>query len=514
MLAWVGGRDFAQSAFDRAADARRQPGSAFKPFVYAAAIEAGHYPSELLDDSPLRLELAGGEAWEPRNPGGRFAGPITLREALVQSKNAATVRLAREVGHRPVAALTARAGLTTPMPDHPAAALGAGSTSPVELASAYTAFAALGTAAEPRFVLRVERADGTPLLETQPRRRRVLDAAVAYLTVDVLRDALERGTGAAVRLPGGEAAGKTGTSDGGADAWFVGFTPRRVGAVWIGFDEPRPIAPRASGGLLAAPVWAQVMRRAGGGGSWARPAGVVERAVDPRTGVPVGEGCGSVGRLPRDLFLAAAMPPDRCPGAAAPPPQLAEAAPDEDFTAVEEETVAADPAAGRPVPPRAPTPAPPRPAERIAAGTPPPSRPEPPAAAAEAVTDADEGEPAAGGLDGWWELTTRVDSSSVPRFEGLELGYRLHLRQEGVRVSGTGEKWSEAGARLPRPRRTPIVLSGSFQGDRLVLTFTEQGTQRASAGTMTLQRRDRRLVGSFRSDAAESRGGAALRPLP
>ena len=129
------------------------------------------------------------------------------------------------------------------------------------------------------------------------------------------------------------------------------------------------------------------------------------------------------------------------------------------------------------------------------------------------MDDADEAGPAAAGLSGWWELTTRVDSSSVPRFEGLELGYRLHLRQDGARVSGTGEKWSAAGARLPRPRRTPIVLSGSFQGDRLVLTFTEQGARRASAGTLTLQREDRRYVGSFRSDAAASRGGAALRPL-
>ena len=436
---------------------------------------------------------------------------MSLREALVQSKNVPTVRLAQEVGHPRIRELATAAGISTPMPDHPSAALGTASVSLLELVSAYTAFANLGVRVQPRFVLRVERADGTPLLESRPRRERVLDAVAAYLTVDVLRDALERGTGAAARLPGRAAAGKTGTSDGGVDAWFVGFTPTRVAGVWVGFDTPRPIAAQASGGRVAAPIWAEVLRRAGGPRSdWQRPPGVVERPVDPRTGFPVGPGCPDGEALPTDLFAAAHLPPERCPGEGPPPVQVA-AAPDEEELA---RGIGADAtAAGRSAPVPTPTPTPVRMAARPPEPPPAPARTPAPAAERERAETAPPAERAAD-FGGWWTMTTEVAESSVARFEGLELGYRIHLQQDGDRVSGTGEKWSEEGARLPRARRTPITLSGTVEGDRLRLVFTERGARRESSGTLTLRRQGRGLVGTFRSDAASSSGGATLQPLP
>jgi 1A family penicillin-binding protein len=513
-LAWVGGRDFPRSAFDRVKDGRRQPASAWKPVVYAAAFGEGHQPAELVDDSPLRVPLADGTVWEPKNASGRHDGRVSLREALVRSKNVATVRLAQEIGHEPVAATAEALGLPVP-PEHPSAALGTGSVSLLELTAAYTALATLGSRAEPRVVLRVERADGSLLHEAAVRNHAALDPAVAYVTLDILRDALARGTGAAARTAGRTAAGKTGTSDGGADAWFVGVTPRLAAGVWIGFDAPQPIAARASGGRVAAPVWARVVGKAGGTeGDWRQPEGVVELPVDPATGAPIAEGCGTAAAAPRELFLAADLPEARCPGQVAPPVVLAAGADEEDGVgASAEAAVLPEPALAEATPAAAQPPAARAPAgeqERLAAAP----RPETSPTAAGVQPPAEqEAAPAAADLDGWWQLSTRVNDSSVPRFEGLELAYRLHLEEEGGRVRGRGQKWSEAGVRLPQARRTAIELTGTYDGERLVLEFTEEGARRSSRGSMTLRTTGGRLTGTFSSDAAGSRGSAALSPL-
>ncbi|HET8647655.1 MAG TPA: PBP1A family penicillin-binding protein, partial [Vicinamibacteria bacterium] len=258
VLAWVGGRDFGRSRFDRVRDARRQAGSAFKPFVYATALSSGVMLSGFLEDQPLRIKLGGGQVWEPRNFEGTFDGRVTVRDALVRSKNVPTIRLAESVGIDSVAHLAERAGVEPPIPREPSMPLGTVAVSPLELATAYTAFARQGSAVRPRLVRRIEGPEGGVIWESAMESAEVLPAATAYLVNDVLSEALARGTGTAVRASGftAPAAGKTGTTNDGADAWFVGYTPDLVAAVWIGYDSPAPTVPRATGGRVAAPVWA------------------------------------------------------------------------------------------------------------------------------------------------------------------------------------------------------------------------------------------------------------------
>ncbi|HXO40584.1 MAG TPA: transglycosylase domain-containing protein, partial [Thermoanaerobaculia bacterium] len=239
VLAWVGGRDYAASQFDRVSRARRQAGSAWKPFVYAAALARGIALSQPIADTPLVVPLAGGGTWEPRNYDGTFAGRVTLRQALAQSRNVPTVRLAEAVGYDRIAALAASDSITSKVPLLPSMPLGTVAVSPLELTAAYTAFASLGWLAAPRVVLRVERADGTAIWSApEPSRRQVLDPPVAYLLDDALREALASGSGAPGLPPGfaGRAAGKTGTSTDGKDLWFIGFTPAVVAGIWIGYD--------------------------------------------------------------------------------------------------------------------------------------------------------------------------------------------------------------------------------------------------------------------------------------
>ncbi|HUH11883.1 MAG TPA: PBP1A family penicillin-binding protein, partial [Longimicrobiales bacterium] len=320
VLALVGGRDYASSAFDRATSGRRQAGSAFKPFVFAAALADGYAPSQLLSDEPLRMELAGGEVWEPRNFTGVHQERVTLREALVQSKNVPTVRLAAALGTGRVASVARDAGIRSDISTDPSMALGTVALSPLELATAYTALASGGTRVEPRLVVRVEAPGGKVMERTEPRHRRVMDEEVAYLLTDMLRDAVRRGTGDAVRAVGfdGPAAGKTGTTNEATDVWFAGYTPELVSTIWMGFDQPRPIVPRASGGSIAAPIWGRTMRRIYARrdmpAEWPRPDGVVERSVDPASGLVLREGCRPLeGGAQDELFIAGDEPATVCP---------------------------------------------------------------------------------------------------------------------------------------------------------------------------------------------------------
>jgi len=321
VLAWVGGRDFLHSRFDRVKSARRQAGSAFKPFVYAAAVASGRMLNQKVLDQPLEVSLGGHRSWKPKNFDGAFDGEITLRDALVRSKNVPTVRLAQDVGTRRIAEFAQEAGIDPPISEQPSMALGTVAVSPVELAAAYTAFASLGDGVRPRFVVRVDAEDGRVLWQAdEPERRHVLDAAVAYVITDALEDVLTRGTGTAVRESGfrAPAAGKTGTTNDGADTWFVGYTPEVVAAVWMGFDRQRPIMAKATGGRLAAPVWARLMTRLYAGrkppSPWPMPAGVVEGMVDPQTGLLLASGCAPwSGVAYKELFVHGAVPVTVCP---------------------------------------------------------------------------------------------------------------------------------------------------------------------------------------------------------
>lgn len=298
VLAHVGGRDPGQSLFDRVTRGWRQVGSAFKPFVLTAALESGLSPFEPVADAPLRVALDGRRSWEPANFSGRFRGAVPLRDALVHSINVPTVRVARRVGTPGVAAMGSRLGIRQEIPTEPSMALGTVSLSPLDLAAAYVPFATLGAATPPRFLLRVEDEEGTVLWEAErPERRTVLDPRLAFLVTEILSEAVDRGTGTAVRAAGyrGPVAGKTGTTSEGMDAWFVGYTPEVTGTVWVGFDRPRPIVAGATGGGLAAPVWGRVMRRLyedrSPAADWAVPAGLVSYRVDPASGWVLQEGC-------------------------------------------------------------------------------------------------------------------------------------------------------------------------------------------------------------------------------
>ena len=320
VLALMGGRDYRDSPFDRATQARRQVGSAFKPFVFAAALHDGYAPSQRLVDEPLEMELAGGEIWTPRNFDGHYQGEVSLREAAVRSNNVATVRLALAVGLDEVRSTAHDAGVRSRMPSLPSLALGTAEMTLLELTAAYVPFAAAGTAVGPRFVTLVEDTAGNPVWEADVERRKALDPGVAYLVTDLLREAVDRGTARAVRNVGfrGPAAGKTGTTNEGHDAWFIGYTPALVSGVWLGFDRPEPILERASGGELAAPLWGRMMREVarvhGIGDEWVRPDDVVSRRVDPASGLVLVDGCRPERGEPREeLFLESAVPGKVCP---------------------------------------------------------------------------------------------------------------------------------------------------------------------------------------------------------
>ena len=260
----IGGRDYGQSQLNHAL-AHRQPGSVFKPFVYAAAFDNAVdgvqpiiTPATTLEDEPTTFTFDGKE-YTPNNYGARFMGRVTVRDALTNSLNVATVKVAELIGYGRVVQIARQMGLGSNIQPTPAVALGAYEMTPVEVAAGYTAFATVGTRAEPQFLRSVVGADGNTLEKVAPQTHAALDPRVAFLVDSVLKDVLNRGTGATVRARGFKlpAAGKTGTS---RDGWFAGFTSNLVCVIWIGFDDNRDLG--LAGGAAAAPIWADFMIRA------------------------------------------------------------------------------------------------------------------------------------------------------------------------------------------------------------------------------------------------------------
>ena len=288
--ALVGGRNYERGGFNRAVSARRQPGSAFKPFVYAAALSAGFSPASMVDDEPVEIE-EGGKIWAPSNFGDEYLGRVTLREALMRSSNAATVRVSRAVGEPRVIDVARRNGISSPLHPLPAIALGAEEVTPWELVLAYAPFANGGYRVRPRLVRRIESSDGTVLWSSEiAQREPVMDPRDVYQLTSMLRSVVDRGTGHTLRDMGvqGPVAGKTGTTNNGADVWFVGYTPAVVAGFWFGYDTPRPISGNAAGGRLAAPAWAEFFssgwRERSSEAEWSPPAGMVMRLIDAETG--------------------------------------------------------------------------------------------------------------------------------------------------------------------------------------------------------------------------------------
>jgi penicillin-binding protein 1A len=261
VLAVVGGRDFRESQFNRATRSRRQPGSAFKPFLYAAALEHGYSPVSILGGLAT-IAPQGPEEWAPRNSSGETPDALTIRAALLESNNRAATALQQRMGSRPVLSLASDVGMHD-LPDVPSLSLGTGLVTPLELTAAFAAFPNGGYAVRPRSIVKVINGDGATALENVSKRERVISEQSAFQMVSMLADVVDRGTASSVRttvrFPVG---GKTGTTNDFKDAWFVGFSSSVVVGVWVGFDQPRTIGREAYGSRYALPIWADFMRRA------------------------------------------------------------------------------------------------------------------------------------------------------------------------------------------------------------------------------------------------------------
>ena len=262
LLAMVGGSDFAVTSFNRAYRSRRQPGSAFKPFVYAVALESGLSPVSKVNGLRQVAVQAPEGVWIPRDERAGGQDALTLREALLESNNAAAVKLQQEVGTRPVLRLASDLGVDN-QPDVPSLALGSGLVTPLDLTAAYAVFPNLGYRVRPRGLVSVVNANGETVHQVHIEREKILPDPVAFQMVSMLQDVVDRGTGAAVRAQGirGPVGGKTGTTSEYRDAWFVGFNSSVVVGVWVGYDQPQPIGDNASGARTALPIWADFMRR-------------------------------------------------------------------------------------------------------------------------------------------------------------------------------------------------------------------------------------------------------------
>jgi 1A family penicillin-binding protein len=290
--ALVGGRNYLLAPYNRATLSMRQPGSSFKPFVYAKALEDSLSAATIVPDTALRIRLDNGRVYSPENSDGQFLGPITLREALIHSRNPVAVQLALRVGLDSVAAIAHRGGIESPIAEVPASALGASVVRPLDYVAAYSVWANLGSMVEPRLVTRIDDPSGKTVLQRPASvPQSVIDPRIAFIIRDMMRDAAERGTGAPARraVPANiPIAGKTGTTNDNVDVWFMGMTPDLVAGVWLGFDRPKTIAPGVAGGSLAAPIWGEMMAKYYANHpappAWVPPLGLVTAELDRTTG--------------------------------------------------------------------------------------------------------------------------------------------------------------------------------------------------------------------------------------
>ncbi len=313
--ALVGGRDFARSQFNRVTRSQRQPGSAFKPFVYLAAIDDPDVtvtPGTVLRDEPIHID-AGGHDWSPDNYDGKFVGDVTVRSALEDSRNVPTVEVAQRIGLGRVIELARDAGLGE-IPQVPAIALGSAEVSLIDLVGAYTVFPNLGRVVRPALIRGVVASDGTMLYRDRLRAKPIATAAASYVTSHLLEGVLEEGTAASARRLGvtRTAAGKTGTTNEAKDAWFIGYSPDLIAGVWVGFDDGTPVG--LTGAKAALPLWAGFMKEAlrfRADRPFEVPPGVIFRDVDRRTGLLATAYCpDSI----HEAFLAGTAPTTTCEG--------------------------------------------------------------------------------------------------------------------------------------------------------------------------------------------------------
>ncbi len=288
--ALVGGRNFGKSEFNRATQAKRQPGSAFKAILYTAAFDKGMTPSTRVMDAPLVFEdTLANTVWKPQNFDRKFHGPTTLRNALTHSRNIITIRMLQEIGVDYAAAYAANMGISGPISRNLSMALGTTGVSLIDLVRAYGVLANQGKKVQPFFIRKIVDRTGHIFEETEVKNEQVIDPRIAFMSTYVLQDVVESGTGRRVKSIGRPVAAKTGTTDENRDAWFMGYTPSLVTGVWVGWDLERSLGSQEVGGRAAAPIWLYFMEKAVQGSpveTFAVPEGIVFIKVNPQTGAP------------------------------------------------------------------------------------------------------------------------------------------------------------------------------------------------------------------------------------
>ncbi len=260
--AMVGGYDYKTSQFNRVTQAKRQPGSAFKPIVYAAAMDYGMTPATVFVDEPFVAWSGGGKVWAPQNYGDKYVGPTSLRNALAKSINVVSVKVLKRIGVGRAVAYAKLMGIESELDPNLALALGASAVHPYEMVKAFSVFATNGDLVEPIYIKRILDREGDVLEEFEPRRKRVLSPETAYVLTDMMKAVVNEGTGWRVKALNRPVAGKTGTSNDLRDAWFIGYTPEYVVGVWVGYDDYRPMRAGETGGSAAAPIWLYFMKEA------------------------------------------------------------------------------------------------------------------------------------------------------------------------------------------------------------------------------------------------------------
>ncbi len=286
--AMVGGRDYKKSEFNRATQARRRPGSSFKPFVYTAAFDKGMTPATVILDSPIIFNDAVRGEWKPQNFEHKFFGPTTMRTALTFSRNVVTVKVLQEIGLAYAIDYAHNMGINSPLTRDLTLALGTSTVTLQEMIRGYGVLANGGKRAEPYFIRKIVDRNGHVLEEQAPQVEQAIDPRIAFLTTSVLQNVVQEGTGERVKAIGRPVAAKTGTTDDYFDAWFIGYTPSLVAGVWVGFDAEKTMGRSGVGGRAAAPIWLYFMEQALKGMPvevFPAPEGVVFARIDPKTGL-------------------------------------------------------------------------------------------------------------------------------------------------------------------------------------------------------------------------------------
>ncbi|MBI5054990.1 MAG: PBP1A family penicillin-binding protein [Nitrospirae bacterium] len=281
----VGGYDFGKSEFNRAVFAKRQAGSAFKPVIYAAAMDSGYTPASTIVDEPVSYSTEQFGEWRPENYDRKFHGPTRLREALAYSRNIVTIKLLEKVGVKDVIKFAGALGIPGPLPYNLSLALGSLSVTPLELTSAFCVFANDGMKINPIAIKYLLDADGNVLENNQPKGTGVISAQTAFLATSMLEDVVKYGTAKRARELQMPIAGKTGTTNDFKDAWFVGYTPELAAGVWVGFDNMRPLGARETGAKAALPIWMDFMKDVPANKTFPLPKGIVTAVIDPLTGL-------------------------------------------------------------------------------------------------------------------------------------------------------------------------------------------------------------------------------------